>query len=195
MNLCLCTDFDFIKLLNDTVTELIITYQQHAITTPQSQILHLKTTRDIESEYSSIVNQLCVCIREDPFRVRFPIYNTTVSSVPPKDLLEIIKTQELSMGVYKVRVIGNEITYVYKEVDKPLYEPKDNEVLEQELRNLILLRSIDGIVQLEFSCVLFKDHWSGENSALLDTAIYGGALELINIKRGYTQGAWALALR
>jgi hypothetical protein len=35
MNLCLCIDFDLIKLLNDTVTELIITYQQDAITTPQ----------------------------------------------------------------------------------------------------------------------------------------------------------------
>jgi hypothetical protein len=93
------------------------------------------------------------------------------------------------MGVYKVRVMGNEITYVYKEVDRPLYEPKDSELLEQELRNLILLHGIDGIVQLEFSCVLFKDHWSGENSALLDTATYGGALELINIRRRYTQGA------
>lgn len=151
MNLCLCIDFDLIKLLNDTVTELIIKYQQDAITTPQSQILHLKTTPDVESEYSSTVNQPCVCMQEVPFRVRFPIYNTTVSSVPPKNLLEITKTQELSMGIYKVRIMGNEITYVDKEVDMPLYEPKDSEVLEQELRNLILLRGIDGVVHLEFT--------------------------------------------
>jgi hypothetical protein len=56
------------------------------------------------------------------------------------------------------------------------------------------LRMADGEID-EFSCVLFKDHWSGENSALLDTATFGGRLDLINIRRGYTQGAWALALR
>ena len=47
----------------------------------------------------------------------------------------------------------------------------------------------------ELSCVVFKDLWSGESSALLDTAQYCGKLELIDIRRGYTQGAWALALR
>jgi hypothetical protein len=47
----------------------------------------------------------------------------------------------------------------------------------------------------EFNYILFKDYWSRVGSALLDTAIYSGNLRYINIRRAYTQGAWALALR
>lgn len=148
MNLCLCINFDPIKLLDDTVTELIIMYQQDAtISTPQCQNLRFKATPDAESEYTPIINQLCVIIREDPFRVRFPMYKS-FGPILTKDLSEITKTQELSNGVHKACVVGDKITYVYKEVDRPLYEPRDSEVLEQELRNLTQLRNIDGVVQL-----------------------------------------------
>jgi hypothetical protein len=45
------------------------------------------------------------------------------------------------------------------------------------------------------SCIWFKDHWFGEFSVLLDIGSFSGRLDLINIRRGYTQGWWALALR
>jgi serine/threonine protein kinase len=48
--------------------------------------------------------------------------------------------------VHLVRVDSDE--YVYKEVDKPLYVPRDSEVLELELRNLEQMRGSKGIVQL-----------------------------------------------
>ena len=38
--------------------------------------------------------------------------------------------------------------YIYKEVDRLLYKPRDSETLEKELRNLISLSSINSIVQL-----------------------------------------------
>ena len=148
-NLCLCINFDSIKLLDDTVTELIIMYQQDmTIATPQCQNLRFKTTPDAESEYSLIVDHLCVIIREDPFRVRFPMYESSFGPILTKDLSEVTKIQELGMGVHKAHVVGDKNTYVYKEVDRPLYEPRDSEVLEQELHNLIKLRGIDGVVQV-----------------------------------------------
>lgn len=52
------------------------------------------------------------------------------------------------MGVHKAHIIGDNVRYVYKEVDRPLYEPRDSETLEQELRNLLLLRGVDGVAQL-----------------------------------------------
>jgi hypothetical protein len=48
---------------------------------------------------------------------------------------------------------------------------------------------------LEYSCACFKDYWVDQDSGLLDTAFSSGKLELIIIRRGYTQGWWALALR
>ena len=59
---------------------------------------------------------------------------------------EIRKKQELSVGVHEVRVNNNKKSYVYKEVDRPLYELRDSKVLEQELRNLELLHGTKGVV-------------------------------------------------
>lgn len=49
--------------------------------------------------------------------------------------------------------------------------------------------------RIEFSCVCFIDYWVDQNSVLLDTTFSKGQRELIIIRRGYTQGWWALALR
>ncbi|KAH8707028.1 kinase-like domain-containing protein [Phaeosphaeriaceae sp. PMI808] len=149
MNLCLYIGFDVIRLLDDTVTGLIIECQQD----PTSNMLGFKKRLDIESEYSPIIDQLCVRVQEDPTRVRYPTYDTSVGFVPTKEVSEITKTEELGMGVHKAHITGDEITYVYKEVDRPLYEPRDSETLEQELRNLILLRGVDGVVQLAAAVV------------------------------------------
>lgn len=178
MNLCLCINFDPIKLLDDTVTELIIMYQKDAtISTPQFQNLRFKATPDAESEYTPIINQLCVIIREDPFRVRFPMYES-FGHILTKDLSEITKTQELSNGVHKAFVVGDEITYVYKEVDRPLYEPRDSEVLEQELRNLTKLRGIDGVVQL-VAAVVSRNPYQTTKASKIDgqTVLRGILLE------------------
>jgi hypothetical protein len=148
MNLCLCIDFDLIKLLDDTVTELIIEYQDPPTNVHKWQMLHIKGRPDVETEYSPIIDYLCVLVREDPSRVRFLLYDTSFGCVPTKHISEITKTGELGMGVHKAHIIGDEVIYVYKEVDRPLYKPRDSETLEQELRNLLLLRGVDGVVQL-----------------------------------------------
>ncbi|TAQ84557.1 hypothetical protein B7494_g7119 [Chlorociboria aeruginascens] len=121
-NLCLCIDFDPPQLLNDT------------------------TPLDPESEYADIVNNLRYRVQEDPYRVRFPTYDGRSSGVPTRHLLDIKKIQELGMGVYRVYV--DNIEYVYKEVDRPLYVPRDSDVLEQELRNLERLRDSENVVKL-----------------------------------------------
>jgi serine/threonine protein kinase len=174
-NLCLCIEFDFIQLLNDTVTELIVTHH-HDATIAERQRLQLKTTLDTESEYASIADHLWLCIREDPFRVRFPVYNSGSSGTITKDLADIEEKQELGTGVYKVCVHGEEKSYVYKEVDKPLYEPRDSEVLEQELRNLERLRGTEGVVQL-VAAVVSDNPYRTSNTMKNDTVLRGILLE------------------
>jgi hypothetical protein len=48
---------------------------------------------------------------------------------------------------------------------------------------------------LEFGCICFRDCWVDQNSAPLDTMYSNGELDLVIIRRCYTQGWWALALR
>ncbi|KAH9204178.1 hypothetical protein DL95DRAFT_418453 [Leptodontidium sp. 2 PMI_412] len=140
-NLFLCIDLDPAQLLADTVTELLLTRQQDA----HSQRLRLKTPLDTESEYAAVVDHLWLCIHEDPFRVRFPVYNGS-STVSTRNLSEIKKIQELGDGVHLVRV--DNVEYVYKEVDRPLYMLRDSEVLELELQNLERMRGSKGVVRL-----------------------------------------------
>ncbi|OAF60325.1 hypothetical protein VC83_03529 [Pseudogymnoascus destructans] len=177
VNLCLCIDFDRLELLDDTVTELIITYQQGATTTTRScQTIHFKSTPDIESEYASIANRLCVIIRKDPYRVRFPTFENTVDPIHTRDLSQITKTQEFSMGVCKACVNSDETTYVYKEVDRPLYEPRDTNVLEQELHNLKLLRGIEGVAQLVAAVVSGNPYQTIKTSKVDNQTVLRGIL-------------------
>ncbi|KAJ2895016.1 hypothetical protein MKZ38_006993 [Zalerion maritima] len=150
-NVCFCIDFGRIPLLDDTVTELIVSCNRGA----QARRLWLKTLPDTESEYAAIADCLRLHVREDPFRVRFPLYYGD-GSTPTKDLSGIIKQQELSAGVHVALIDGDEKPYIYKEVDRPLYQPRDTEVLEQELRNLELLRGSESVVRL-ISAVVSKN--------------------------------------
>jgi hypothetical protein len=54
-NLWLCIDFDHLLLLDDTVTELIITRDP---ATAQRQKLRLKTSPDTGNEYAPVLNHL-----------------------------------------------------------------------------------------------------------------------------------------
>ncbi|KAH8586633.1 kinase-like domain-containing protein [Bisporella sp. PMI_857] len=130
-NLCLCIDFQAIQLLNDTVTELLLTREHD--------------THYMESEYS-VIDGLWLRIQKDPYQVRYPVYNSCDSCVPARDLSAIKKMKEFSMGVNLVHVDCDE--YVYKEVDRPLYIPNDSDALEQELQNLEQMQGTEGIVQL-----------------------------------------------
>jgi hypothetical protein len=82
-----------------------------------------------------------------PVQSPLPTYKVDSNTVT-RDLSQIRKEKELASGVYEVRTNSDKDLYVYKEVDRPLYEPRDSEVLEQELRNLERFRGIKVVVQL-----------------------------------------------
>ncbi|KAI0103388.1 kinase-like domain-containing protein [Nemania sp. FL0031] len=142
-NLCLCINFKQLSLFKNTVTELLITHD----TNTKGCRLPLVILHDAENGFASSARFLRAFMREDPLRVRFPPYRSDGGS-PAEELSHIVKMQELEAGVHKVRVGNNESFSIYKEIDRPLYVPQDSEVLEQELRNLQLFRSTEGIAQL-----------------------------------------------
>lgn len=158
-NLCLCIDFQATQLLDNTVTELLLTREHDT----HRQKLCLKTPLDTESEYA-VMDDLWLRIQEDPYRVRYPVYNGCGSCVAVRDLSAITKMKEFSMGVHLVHVDSNE--YVYKEVDRPLYIPNDSDALERELQNLEHMHGNEGIVQL--IAVVVSDNPYRTSSAVRD---------------------------
>ncbi|KAK3332877.1 kinase-like domain-containing protein [Cercophora scortea] len=154
-DLCMCIDFQKIQLLDDTVTELVLARHHDADAQKVNGLFELPTRSqpDADSEYAAIVGQLvCVRLQEDPQRIRYPLLDSNGTcnlNTPTVDLADIVVEHDFIVGVYKVHVVNDATTpYIYKVVDRPLYDPRDTEVLEQELRNLHLLGGTEGIVRL-----------------------------------------------
>lgn len=74
--------------------------------------------------------------------------STTLRMFEVKDVSRIQKIERLQEGVHRVRLSDSETTYVYEEVDRPLYVAGDSQVLEREFRNLQTLCGTHGIVRL-----------------------------------------------
>jgi hypothetical protein len=138
--------FSALRLLNDTVTEVLITRTCDG----QDSRLPCKAQPNPESDYSSVMGHLWARTQEDSLRVRYPAFDPACG-IPARDRseIEIREEDELHDAVYKVCLLGNGTAYVYKQVERPIYVAWDSDVLEQELRNLELFRGREvGIVQL-----------------------------------------------
>jgi serine/threonine protein kinase len=143
--LCNRIDFANLRLLGDTVTELVISHSLDIV--DRRQKLQLKESLAVGNQYIPIAGHLSLEIREDPVRVHFPIFDS-FNNTPTKDVSEISTVKELGTGVFEAHVDGDEDPFVYKEVDRPLYEPSDTEALEYELHTLERFRSTKSIVHL-----------------------------------------------
>lgn len=200
-SLCQCIDFKHVSLLRDTVTELVLSQEHDVVTTRR-----LPIRPDIGSTYAPVFRHLRFFMQEDPSRVRFPPYNGD-NRAPARDLSEIQKVRELTAGVHEVRVHGDERLYIYKEVERPLYEPHDTEVLEQELRNLELLGNTKTIVQLIAAVVSVNPYRTIETATSDCAAVLRGlllehhpngtlreALRLPELETGRPWQQWALQI-
>ena len=155
--LCQHLDWDDLRFLDDTVTEVFIRRDGdkmgpgHEWDFPVcDRVLRMNGTLSPDCEFAPYVAQLRFCLRVDPFHVRFPPFDYN-AGIPTKELSDINKIHDLSMDrVHEVRLVGDDKPYIYKHVDMltPLYEPQESEALDQELRNLQLIRGVEGIVQL-----------------------------------------------
>lgn len=91
--------------------------------------------------------------------MHFPVldcnpYTTT------KEFSDVTNVRQLSAGVHEVYVDNVNNRYVYKEVENPIYQPRDSQVLNQELRNLELFYGMKGIVQLVAAIVSHNPYYT-----------------------------------
>ena len=99
-DLCRCIDFRQIPLLDDKVTEVILSLDP----SPESVKLPYTTQPSADSEYASVISHLWVRTLEDPLRIRFPVHDSS-NGIPARRLSEIREKEELNGdSVYKVIV-------------------------------------------------------------------------------------------
>lgn len=85
----------------------------------QSSGLPIKPQPGTVSEYAPVTNRLWFDRREDPLRIRYPIYRSA-NGIPIKDVSEnrIMMKASSRGGVYEVRLLGDEILSIYKQVER-----------------------------------------------------------------------------
>ncbi|KAE8152063.1 kinase domain protein [Aspergillus avenaceus] len=132
--------YESIPLLRDTVTEMILGEDLEAADT-------IKLNGEAEYSTNAIVShakRLRYKIQEDPARVVYPV-SVDFPSFSKFKATDLVVEDEITDGVF--RVTHNNTTYVMKVVQRPFYQPRDTQVLQQELDNLKRCRGFPNIVQ------------------------------------------------
>jgi serine/threonine protein kinase len=158
--LCHIIDFTNVSLLQDTVTEIILSRQQDSTAKPLP-------VRD---------GNQCIWfhLREDPLRVYYPVISSSATWL---DISEIQKVREISASVHEVRVRGNEQPYIFQHLDRLLYEPNDTVVLQHELKNLELLGETEVTVRLITIVASINPYYTIDTETSKEVVLRGLLLE------------------
>ncbi|OAX78737.1 hypothetical protein ACJ72_06953 [Emergomyces africanus] len=83
-------------------------------------------------------------VHEDSLRVIYPHVGDL--SVPTRQVSDVRSKEEIRnvvSWVSRIQLKDDERWYIYEEIDRPFYSPRDSVVLQQEVQNLRLLRDWD----------------------------------------------------
>ena len=146
-----CIDFEKLSLIPNTVTEVSLVLESAelnpSVCYPDKLILVDGMPADSQNRFLTIANRLKVTIQEDPQRIIYPTYAEDL--IWPKVWEKDIWTEgDISGSALRIKRAGENISYAYKIVDRPFYNPNDTFVFLRELGNLKLLRGKSHIVQL-----------------------------------------------
>ena len=75
-----------------------------------------------------------------PISLQFPSFRTI-------EVADLILDNEITAGVFRVLHRDDKTRYILKMVNRPFYQPRDSEVIRQELQNLEHFKGVAGIVQ------------------------------------------------
>ncbi|KAJ6115799.1 hypothetical protein N7523_006216 [Penicillium sp. IBT 18751x] len=94
----------------------------------------------------------------------------------PPEISELIQETEISDGVFRVSHTGDGTPYILKVVNRPLYYPRDTDVIQQELENLEQFRGASGIVQAA-GIAVFTNPYATCQEGIQQMVIYGILLD------------------
>ncbi|PYI10643.1 kinase domain protein [Aspergillus sclerotiicarbonarius CBS 121057] len=182
-------NYEPLPLLPDTVTELIL--EGDTASTGQKVEFGLDST----SDSIDVLNiSLKYRTQEDPLRVVYPASDDFPCFRKINDG-ELIRDTEISDGVFQV--YHNGVRYILKIVNRPLYEPRDTEVLRKELENLEYFAGVPNIVQAAGVAVSTNPYVtsSGSDGPLVVTGILlkaypGGSLRQVLSENRVAEYTW-----
>ncbi|KAJ5582999.1 serine/threonine protein kinase [Penicillium sp. DV-2018c] len=184
-------DFRSFTLLDGTVTEVILD-EDPRTTEP------LKLYREPENtnRFAKLARNLRFHIREDPSRVIYPPC-LQFPSFRAINVAELKEEDEISDGVFRVLHQRDRKSYILKVVNRPFYQPRDSDVIQQELENLEQFKGVAGIVQPAGIAVFANPYATSQNcvnqmvvSGILLEYYSGGSLQRVLKEKRVMEFDW-----
>lgn len=134
-------NYGSLALFDDTVTEIVLREESEPTTTIRLDY----GTKEPTNRIARMARKLRYQIREDPQRV---VYLSCVEfpSLDRINVTELTDKAEITDGVFQVYRAG--IPYILKIINRPFYQPRDTDVMRNELENLERFRGVSNIVQV-----------------------------------------------
>ncbi|OAL56940.1 kinase-like protein [Pyrenochaeta sp. DS3sAY3a] len=136
-----------VSLIENTVTEIRVQYSKgfFPVGTLPLPLVNEASTLSTHNAYQAFTYRLCYSVKEDPNRVIYPEFFKDTLSTP---LLYFSKLKELAPATKLVYIKSEKKNYVFKAIDRPLYQAQDSAMVEKEIQNLQLLSPCPAIVEL-----------------------------------------------
>ncbi|RVX67795.1 hypothetical protein B0A52_07723 [Exophiala mesophila] len=144
----LTIDFSNLELLPDTVTEVQFSLELHR-QGPESTINPSAAIAiDQQNRYLDPSCHFSRTVHEDRSRIIFPPIDESLSTVPEISHLDLLEQKDITGSATLVKTVNDERLFIYKRIDRPLYQSMDTQVLVVEARNLQRLSFSAHIVKL-----------------------------------------------
>ncbi|KKZ66545.1 hypothetical protein EMCG_07659 [[Emmonsia] crescens] len=178
-----------LPLLPDTVTEIIL--EGYTAVTDRDMEFELD---DTTGTMKTLNNSLRYRVQEDPLRVVYPLCHE-FPYLRKIDSEQLVTDTEITDGVFWV--YHNEIRYILKIVNRPLYEPGDTNVFRKELENLEYFAGVPNIVQAAGVAVSTNPYLTSGGSdgprvvtGILLEAYSGGSLRQVLLENRVAEYPW-----
>lgn len=178
-------DFRSMALLDNTLTEVILNGDPET-----TEPVKLYREPEDTNRFAKLIKNLRFHIREDPSRVVYPPC-LQFPSFRAINVAELKEEDEITDGVFRVLHKRDRKPYILKVVNRPLYQPRDSDVIQKELENLEQFKGVAGIVQPAGIAVFANPYATSQNcvkqmviSGILLEYYSGGSLQrVLNEKR------------
>jgi hypothetical protein len=160
-------DFRSMALLDNTLTEVILNGDPET-----TEPVKLYREPEDTNRFAKLIKNLRFHIREDPSRVVYPPC-LQFPSFRPINIAELKEEDEITDGVFRVLHKRDRKPYILKVVNRPLYQPRDSDVIQKELENLEQFKGVAGIVQPAGIAVFANPYATSQNCVQM---VVGGIL-------------------
>jgi tRNA A-37 threonylcarbamoyl transferase component Bud32 len=138
-------EFHRLSLIENTITEIKVQYfdGKPQVSTSPLPLDNKVAELAAHNGYQPFIHRLYYCVTEDSKKVIYPKLLGDMPSIPLSCVSELKQLAPTTQLV----CTKSEKNYVFKTINRPLYQPRDSDMVEKEIQNLRTLSPCSAIVE------------------------------------------------